>query len=132
MKNILLVLVPTFLAYAGFIGAIVCEIIKKPKYFVLKTISFVGCIVLLSVFAFPLYKDMARKTTYTVEAEYVDYQASNTIPGSFKAYFEGDAGRFHVYIPVYTRDITKLEAGKTYEIEYFRQSRIIKEYKLIE
>lgn len=49
-----------------------------------------------------------------------------------KAYFEGETGRFYVYVPVFTRDIAKLEVGKTYEIEYFCNSHVIKEYKLLE
>ena len=132
MKNILLVLIPSFTAYAGGIGAMVYEIIKKPKYWGWKTIFFAGLIVALLIFDIPIYQDMIEQNTNTVIAEYVKFQSSNTLPCTRKAYFEGENGRYYVYVPVFTRDIAKLEVGKTYEIEYFRNSHVIKEYKLLE
>ena len=132
MKNILLVLIPTFIAYAGFIGAIVYEIVKRPKYFWLRIILFAGLIVVLSIFEIPTYKDIIEKDTTTVIAEYVEFQTSSTLPCTRKAFFKGENGEFHVYVPIFTRDIAKLEAGKTYEIKYFCNSHVIKEYKLIE
>lgn len=132
MKNILLAMIPSFFANPVLIGMILHRIIKKPKYWVVHIIVCVCMIVGLFIFDLPFYKDMAREKTYTVVAEYVKYQAKNTIPGSFKAYFEGDAGRFHVYVPVYSGDIKHLEEGKTYEVEYFRNSHVLKEYTLLE
>lgn len=132
MKNILLVLIPSFTTYAGFIGAVAYEIIKKPKYFGLKIFVFVCLIVTLLIIDIPIYKDMIGKNTNTVIAEYVEFQSSNTSPCTRKAYFKGENGRFHVYVPIFTRDIAKLEVGKTYEIEYFCNSHVIKEYKLLE
>lgn len=132
MKNILLVLIPSFTTYAGSIGALVYLIIKKPKYFWLKTVVFACLIVILLILDFPIYKDMIEEKTNTVIAEYVEFQSSNTLPCTRKAYFKGTSGRFHVYVPIFTRDIAKLEAGKTYEVEYFFNSHVIKEYKLLE
>ncbi len=132
MKNILLVLIPTFFSYIVAIGVIIYEVIKKPKYYGFKIVFFAGLIVTLSILDIPLYKDMLEKGTKTVVAEYVEFQSSNTEPGTYKAYFKGNNGRFHVYVPIYTRDITKLEVGKTYEVEYFCYSQVIKEYKLLE
>ena len=131
MKNILLVLIPVFIAYAGLIGAMLYEIIKRPKCFGIRAIVFAGLIVTLSILEIPLYRDMIEKGTKTVVAEYVEFQ-SNSLPGTRKAYFKGNNGRFHVYVPIYTRDIAKLEVGKTYEVEYFCYSQVIKEYKLLE
>ena len=132
MKNIFLVLIPSFIAYAGFIGVILYEIIKKPKYFLLKIVVFLGLIVALLIFDIPIYKDMVEKSTNTVTAEYVEFQASNTLPCTRKAFFRGDGGQIYVYVPIFTRDIAKMEIGKTYEIEYFCNSHVIKEYKLFE
>jgi hypothetical protein len=108
------------------------EIIKRPKCFGIRAIVFAGLIVTLSILEIPLYRDMIEKGTKTVVAEYVEFQSSNTDPGTYKAYFKGNHGRFHVYVPIYTRDIAKLEVGKTYEVEYFCYSQVIKEYKLLE
>ena len=132
MTNILLVLIPTFIAYAGFISAIVHEIVERPKYFWLKIIIFPVLIVTLTILESPIYKDLIEKDTTTVIAEYVEFQSSNSLPCTRKAYFKSENGRFHVYVPVFTRDIAKMEVGKTYEIEYFRNSHIIKAYRLIE
>ena len=132
MKNILYVLIPSFIAYAGFIGAIVSEIIKKNKYFRLKIVVFFSLIVALLIFDFPIYKDMIDKNTNTVIAEYVQFQSSNTLPCTRKAFFKSENGEFYVYVPIFTRDIAKIEIGKTYEVEYFCNSRVIKEYNLIE
>lgn len=132
MKNILLVLIPTFTAYAGFIGAIVYEIHKRPKYFGFKIIVFAGLIVALTIFEIPTYKDMIEKDTTTVIAEYVEFQTSSTLPCTRKAYFKSENGKFYVYVPTWTRDIAKMEVGRTYEIEYFCNSRVIKAYRPIE
>ena len=37
-----------------------------------------------------------------------------------------------MYVSMFTRDVTKLESGKTYEVEYFCNSYVIKSYKMIE
>ena len=132
MKNIFLVFSVPFVCYAVFIGIIVHDVIKKPKLYVLRILFLIGLIVLLTILEIPTYKDMFLQKTHTVVAEYVSYQSSNTLPATQKAFFEGENGRLYVYIPIYTRDITNLEAGKVYEVEYFYNSHIIKEYKLLE
>ena len=132
MKNILLVLIPTFTAYAGFIGAVLYEIIKRPKYFGFKIIVFTGLIAALTILEIPTYKDIIEKDTTTEIAEYVEFQTSSTLPCTRKAYFKNEDGKFYVYVPIWTRDIAKMEVGKTYEIEYFCNSRVIKAYRLIE
>ncbi len=133
MKNILLVLIPTFAAYAGFIGAIVYDIVKRPKYYGIQIVVFTALIVALTILEFPIYKDMVERDSTTVIAEYVEFQTSSTLPCTRKAYFKtGENIRFFVYVPTWTRDIAKMEVGRTYEIEYFRNSRVIKSYRLIE
>ena len=133
MKNILLVLIPTFTAYAGFIGAIVYNIVKRPKYYGIQIVVFTALIVALTILEFPIYTDMIEQDTTTVIAEYVEFQSGNTLPCTRKAYFKtGENTRFFVYVPTWTRDIAKMEIGETYEIEYFLNSCVIKSYKLIE
>lgn len=132
MKTILLVLIPSFIGYACSIGAVIYQIVKKPNYFGLKIFIFVGILVFLFVSDMPCYRDLSEKNTNIVTAEYIKFQSSNTLPCTRKAFFRSETGRFYVYIPIFTRDISKLESGKTYEIEYFNNSHIIKEFRLIE
>ena len=132
MKNILLVLIPVFTAYAGAIIATVYEIVTHSKYFRLRIILFAGLVVALSIFQIPTYKDMIEKDTTTVTAEYVKFQSSNTPAGTRKVFFENGNDQFSVYVPTFARIVGKLEVGRTYEIEYFNNSRIVKEYRLIE
>lgn len=132
MKNIFLTLIPSFFACAIFIGAIIYHTVKKTKYYLPKTLFLVAALVALLMLETPLYMDIFANNTTTATAEYVGYQSSNTELGTYKAFFEGKGGRFYVYIPKYTWDITKMEEGKIYEIEYFDNSCVMKEYKLIE
>lgn len=132
MKNIIIVLIPSFIAYIGCIGAIVYESIKKSNYQLLKICVFVGILLFLLITDIPCYKDVFEKNTTTVTAEYVEFQASNTLPCTRKAFFKSETGQFFVYVPIFTRDIAKMEVGKTYEITYFNNSHIIKEFRLIE
>ena len=129
MKNIWLVLIPSLIAYIVCVSAIVYEIIKKPAYQLIKICVFVGVLIFLIITDIPCYKDMAENTTTTVIAEYVEFQSSNTLPGTRKVFFENEDGEFFAYFPTFTRDIAKMEVGQTYEIEYFQNTHIIKSYR---
>ena len=132
MKNIILVLIPSFITYIVCVGAIVYEIIKKPNYQLIKICVFVGVLLFMLITDIPCYKDVFEKNTTTVTAEYVKFQSSNTLPGTRKVFFENGNDQFSVYVPTFARIVGKLEVGRTYEIEYFNNSRIVKEYRLIE
>lgn len=132
MKNILLVLIPSFIAYACAIGAIVYEFIKKSNYHWLKIIFFAGIMLFLVISDIPCYKDISEKETKKVVAEYVKFQSSNTLPCTRKAFFKSEGDQIYVYVPIFTHDIAKMEIGKTYQVEYFCNSHVIKEYKLLE
>ena len=79
-----------------------------------------------------MYKDIVQKETNTVVAKYIDYQSGNASPGTFKVHFEGEEGVISIYVPVYTRDIIKMEEGKVYEVVYFCNSYVMKEFRLLE
>lgn len=133
MKNILLVLIPAFTAYAGFIGAIVYDIVKRPKHYGIQIVLFTVLIVALTILEIPIYKDMVERDSTTEIAEYVEFQSSSSLSCTRKAYFKtGENIRFFVYVPTWTRDIEKMEIGQTYEIEYFPNSRVMKSYRLVE
>ena len=132
MKNIFLVLIPSLVAYAGCVGSIVYASIKRDNYQLIKICVFAAVLVFLIVTDIPCYKDISKRETTTVTAEYVKFQSSSTLPCTRKAFFRNQTGQIYVYVPIFTRDIAKMEVGKTYEIEYFNNSHIIKEYKLLE
>ena len=132
MKNILLVLIPSFIVYACSIGAVIYGFVKKPDHHWLKIFVFIGILVVMLITDIPCYKDIYKNSTNIVTAEYVEFQSSNTLPCTRKAFFKSASDKFYVYVPIFTRDIAKLEIGRTYEIEYFSYSRVIKGYRLIE
>ena len=131
MRNLFIVLIPTFIALAGLIYAIVYEIATHAKHCLFKTIVFGLFIVVLLVLDIPTYKDMIEKETITVVGEYKDFQ-SNSMPGTRHAFFKNKHFEFSVYVPMATRDIAKMKVGEIYEIEYFKNSKVIKSYRLIE
>jgi gliding motility-associated lipoprotein GldH len=71
-----------------------------------------------------------EKDTNVIVGEYVKYGYGAV--ASFRVYIECDGKTYFVHAPAYARIVVDLEKGKTYEIEYFVNSRVIKEFKLIE
>ena len=132
MRNLWLVLIPSIFIYLCLIGPLVYHIVKKPKYYLPKAIFFACALIFLIATDVPCYKDLCENETRTVEAEYVKFQTGSPVPYTRKAFFEGEDGRIYVYVPTLTRDVAKMEMGKTYEVEYFCNSRVIKEYRLVE
>lgn len=132
MRNVILILAPSLIACLCSIGAIINESIKRKKYYWVRIIVFIFIFVFLIVTDIPFYKDIYEQETQTVTAEYVKFQSSNTYPGSRKVFFESESSQFSMYVSMFTRDVTKLESGKTYEVEYFCNSYVIKSYKMIE
>ena len=113
------------------IGCIAYHIIKKPKYHLLKTLFFVCALVFLIATDIPCYKDLSENETRIVEAEYVKFQSGSELPCARKVFFEDENGQHSFYVPSFTRDVAEMETGKTYEVEYFYNSRIIKEYRVV-
>ncbi len=132
MRNVLLVLAPSFITCLIFIAIIFYEIIKKSKYHILRIVAFFCMIIYMIITDVPFYKDIIEQETQTVTAEYVKFQSSNTYPGTRKVFFDSKSGQISMFVPSFTRDVAKLKAGETYEVEYFCNSYVIKSYKLVE
>ena len=80
----------------------------------------------------PYYKDLTTKDTTVIVAEYVKFQSSNTLPGTRMLIFINEHGQeISLYIPTITRAVAKMETGRTYEVEFFNNSKVIKEYVLV-
>lgn len=80
----------------------------------------------------PYMKDIAKKETTEVIAVYVEYQTGNVHPGARRLFFENEDCEFNLLAPVITKEHVKMEAGRTYKVEYFDNSKVIKNYELIE
>lgn len=137
MKNIFLVLLPDLFCYVVstcyIVYYVIKKLIKKPAhYWLLKILMFVAMSTYLIIADIPFYMDIAEQKTNVVTAEYISFQATNTLPCTHKLHFDGDNGAFSVYTSIFNRDPAKMDVGKTYEIEYYVNSNTIKSYKLIE
>jgi hypothetical protein len=82
----------------------------------------------------PIATLASTKTSETTEitAVYVEYQKGSVDPGAWRLIFENENGTYKIISPIITKIHVKLEVGKTYKIEYFDNSKIIKKYTLIE
>ena len=132
MKHLWLILIPTFVVYAGGIYGIIYEAINKSNYHCLKSVFLASLLVYFIITDIPYYKDMSKKETETVVAEYVRFQSSNTWPFTRTVFFEDESGELSVYFATYAREVGNMEEGAVYEVEYFCNSRVVKEYKLLE
>ena len=77
-------------------------------------------------------KDLAKQETTEVIAVYVEYQTGNVHPGARRLFFENENNEFNLLASVIKKEHVKMKVGKTYKIEYFDNSKVIKNYELIE
>ena len=133
MTNIWLLLSISFGAYITLIGVIIYNFIKKGKWYIITNIIAGFMLVFIMVSDLPYYKDLTEKNTTVVVAEYVKFQNTNTLYGTHMLFFTNEHGQeFSLYIPKVTRTVGKMKIGKTYEIQYFNNSKVIKEYILVD
>lgn len=130
MNNLWSVYAITLIGICGLIVGAIMEFCEKKNHYVLKTILFICLAIILFVIDFSCFQDLVEQNTTTVVAEYVKYTDGRT--GATRLYFSSEDGQFDLNASVWTRTVADLEKGKTYEIEYFNNSKVIKEYKLIE
>ena len=131
MKNIWLVLLPCFVLYGGLLFVMISEIVTKGKHILFYTVFCIGTIAYFFISAqnVLLFQDLIEKETEFAVGECVKYERSTF---TAKIYFENEGESFVMYMPAYSQKRKDMEKGKTYEIEYFENSRVIKEFKLIE
>lgn len=132
MTNIWLLLAISFVAYIIIIGFIIFNFIKKGKWYIVINLCMGFMLAWLIVSDLPYYKDLTTKDTTVIVAEYVKFQSSNTLPGTRMLIFINEHGQeISLYIPTITRAVAKMETGRTYEVEFFNNSKVIKEYVLV-
>jgi hypothetical protein len=113
-----------------FIALIIYEFIRPGDEHAIKIIVFSLFVVLWPVFYMPYFQDAIEQETTTIIVEYVHHNKGH-LP-VHKYVFVGDMGKIELFAPKSTFPVTNLELGKSYEIEYYKHSKLIKEYKLIE
>ncbi len=118
-----------------FIGLIIIGIIlyiKKDKHYIISEIIIIAALILFIFESIPYVKDITKQETTEITAVYVEYQKGSVDPGAWRLIFENENGTYKIISPIITKIHVKLEVGKTYKIEYFDNSKIIKKYTLIE
>ena len=132
MKNIWYIFGAIVIASVVLLTAAVIIFIKKEKYYILIDLILIATVVFCLISDIPYMKDLAKQETTEVIAVYVEYQTGNVHPGARRLFFENENNEFNLLAPVITKEHVKMEVGKTYKIEYFDNSKVIKDYELIE
>ena len=131
MKNIWYIFVTVGIMSIVLLTAAVIFFIKKEKHYILINLIIIATVVFCLISDIPYMKDLAKQETTEVIAVYVEYRTGNH-PGAWRLIFENEEDEFNLLAPVITKDCVKMKVGKTYKIEYFDNSRVIKNYELIE
>lgn len=131
MSNIFVALIPTIFITVVSTCAIVYYAISKPNHYLLKIIAFICMAAVMFYFAVPYFQDLIHGESTTIVAKYDGFHKNSKV-GTRKVLFVGESCQCELFVPSYSGDIGKLEIGKTYKIEYFKNSKLIKSYSLIE
>ena len=132
MKNIWYIFGTIVIASVVLLTAAIIIFVKKEKYYILIDLILIATAVFCLISDIPYMKDLAKQETTEVIAVYVEYQIGNVHPGARRLFFENENNEFNLLAPVITKEHVKMEVGKTYKIEYFDNSKVIKNYELIE
>ena len=132
MKNIWYIFGISVFSFIVLIIADIIFYIRKDKYYILLEIIIIAMLIFLLVDSGPYIKDITKHETTEITVVYVEYQKRSVDPGAWRLIFENENGTYKIISPIITKIHVKLEVGKTYKIEYFDNSKIIKKYTLIE
>ena len=132
MENIWYIFGLSVFAFIVLIIAGIRLYIRKDKYYILSEIIIIAMLIFLLVDSAPYIKDITKHATTEITAVYVEYQKGSVDPGAWRLIFENENGTYKIISPIITKIHVKMEVGKTYKIEYFDNSKIIKKYTLIE
>lgn len=132
MKNIWYIFGTVVIASVVLLTAAVIIFIKKEKYYILIDLIIVATVFFCLILDIPYMKDIAKKETSEIIAIYVEYQTGNVHPGARRLFFENEDDKFNLLAPIVTKECVKMDIGKTYKIEYFENSKVIKNFELVE
>ena len=105
--------------------------VKKEKYYIFSEIVIIALVLFCLISDIPYIKDISNQKTIEVTAVYVEYQRGNVHPGARRLVFENEEDTLNLLAPIITKDHVKMEPGKSYKIEYYINSKVIKDYTLI-
>ncbi|MBR3845453.1 MAG: hypothetical protein IKM40_02615 [Clostridia bacterium] len=109
------------------IAIVVYESIKKGDEYIFKIIAFSLGVILMVFVNIPYFQDAIENETTNVIAEYVKYQPGRL--GTQRLFFVSDKKEIKLEDLLINRPVAHLEEGKIYEIEYYNNSKLIKEYR---
>lgn len=122
----------TIISVPGLIIWAIVMCIKKEKHRIAMATILIAGSLFMFFSNFSFVKDLAQQETSTVTGVYVKYERRNVEPGARRVIFQTEDGTDDFLVSIFTKDCTKMKVGKTYKIEYFNNSKVIKTYELIE
>lgn len=132
MKNLWYIFGISVFAFIILIITGIIFFIRKDKYYIISEIIIIAMWIFFIVESVPYIKDITKQETTEIIAVYVEYQKGSVDPGAWRLIFENESETYKIISPIITKIHVKMEVGKTYKIEYFDNSKIIKDYTLIE
>lgn len=132
MKNIWCIFGVSVFTFIGLIIIGIILYIKKDKHYIISEIIIIAALIFYIFESIPYVKDITNQKTTEITAVYVEYQEGSVEPGAWRLIFENEGETYKIISPIITKIHVKMEVGKTYKIEYFDNSKIIKNYTLIE
>lgn len=131
MENIWYIFGISIIAFIVLVITGIVLYIKKYKYYILSEIIIIAMLIFLAVDSIPYVKDTIKQETTEITAVYVEYQKGNVDPGAWRLIFENEKETYKIISPIITKNHVKLEVDKTYKIEYFKNTEIIKNFILV-
>ncbi len=132
MKNLWIVLSIYILESLILVIVGIVAVVKKEKYSIIVVVILLILVVIVLYANIPIVKDLISNQTTEVTAVYVNYRRSGNFSLDNELIFENEGNEIIIIAPKFTRIISNLEDGKTYKVEYFNNSRVIKEYELLD
>ena len=132
MKNIWYIFSISIFTIIGLIIIGIILYIKKEKFYIISEIIILLFTIFICIDSVPFVQDVVYQETSEVVVTYIECQRGNVDPGAYKFIFKSDTHRYEFIAPKIIKLPTKIEIGKKYKIEYYVNSKVIKEYILID
>lgn len=132
MKNIWYIFSVSVFAFIVLIITGIIFYIRKDKYYILSEIIILAMLIFFIFDSIPYIKDITKEETTEITAVYIEYQKGSVDPGAWRLIFENGNETYKIISPIITKIHIKMEIGKTYKIQYFKNSKVIKNFEFIE
>ena len=132
MKNIWYIFGVTIFIMVGLIIIGIIIYVKKEKYYKLSETFIIFGVIFLFIESIPYVKDLTEQETTVITAVYEEYQIVSAHSMTRRLILKNEDFVYEIISPIITKIHVKMEIGKTYRIEYYNNTKIIKDYILIE